>query len=211
MENQGRPPSGRIAFSFHPEKVVQALVYFSERGVRNLTKLKAAKLLFFADKYHLLKYGRPVVGDRYVCMNYGPVPSEALSLMNDALSPVEVEDPARDEFRNHLRIIDRGFWGKLDFPHFAARGATNREVFSPSDFEALDFVVREYGPKSARVLVDLTHEEEAFKCTDPLRTPGSAVDIPYELFFKGAPDAADMLRVVEAEQEDRDAAGMLAG
>jgi hypothetical protein len=52
-----------IRFRFAPEKLVQALAFFADRGVRDLDKMKAAKLLFHADKYHLLTYGRPVLGD----------------------------------------------------------------------------------------------------------------------------------------------------
>ena len=64
---------------------MQALAFFSQRGVTDLTKLKAAKLLFFADKLHLNRYGRPILGDCYFCLDHGPVPSFSLNEMNDAL------------------------------------------------------------------------------------------------------------------------------
>jgi uncharacterized phage-associated protein len=209
MGSPGRART-RIAFDFQPEKVIQALAFFSASGINDLTKLKAAKLLFYADKYHLLKYGRPVVGDRYVCMNYGPVPSEALNLMNDVLAPVEVDDAEREEFEAALQV-DRGFLNRHRNPRFRARGPVNRSVFSESDIEALDYVAKAYGKHTASQLVDLTHEEEVFKCTDPARRPGGAVDIPYELFFTGAPAGAEeVLRLVQAEQEDREAAKALA-
>src|SRR5260370_8228699 len=75
----------QIRFRFALEKLVQALVFFAQHGVRDLDKMKAAKLLFHADKYHLLKYGPPVIGDQYACMEYGPVPSASLNVMNDVL------------------------------------------------------------------------------------------------------------------------------
>ncbi len=65
-----------IRFRFQLPKVINALAYFASHGIRDLTKLKAAKLLYYVDKYHLLKYGRPVIGDHYVCMDFGPVPSD---------------------------------------------------------------------------------------------------------------------------------------
>ena len=37
------------------------------------------------------------------------------------------------------------------------------------------------------------------------RPPGSSVIMDYRLFFEGHPEAQDMLRFVEAQQEDRDA------
>ena len=36
---------------------------------------KVFKTLYFADKNHLSKFGRPITGDWYVAMKNGPVPS----------------------------------------------------------------------------------------------------------------------------------------
>ena len=33
------------------------------------------KILYFAEKKHIAKYGSPILGDRFVAMKYGPVPS----------------------------------------------------------------------------------------------------------------------------------------
>lgn len=119
-----------IRFRFAPEKLVQALAYFSHRGVRDLDKMKAPKLLFHADKYHLLTYGRPV--------------------MNTS------------------------------------------------------------GRRSAWELNQESHNEPSWKIANESRPPGSSVIMDYRLFFEGHPEAADMLRFVEAQQEDRDSAEELA-
>jgi len=44
----------RIQFECDPIKLGQALAYLSG-GIHDLTKLKAAKLLYFADKLHLTR------------------------------------------------------------------------------------------------------------------------------------------------------------
>ena len=49
---------GRLRFAFNEEKMIQALAFFSLRGIQDLTKLKAAKLLYHADKLHMNRYGR---------------------------------------------------------------------------------------------------------------------------------------------------------
>src|SRR5208337_1007198 len=79
-----------LTFDFNIEKLVHALAYFSTSGIRDLTKLKAAKLLYFADKEHLLEHGTPILGDVYFCMDFGPVPSMSLNEMSGAINGSEV-------------------------------------------------------------------------------------------------------------------------
>src|ERR1700681_3309737 len=64
-----------MPFSFSHRKATQALNFFANRAGGSINKMKVLKLVYFADRYHLRKYGRPVVGDEYVAMNYGPVAS----------------------------------------------------------------------------------------------------------------------------------------
>ena len=67
----------RLSFRFNVDKLIQALTFLASKGVANLTKLRAAELLFFADKYHLRKFGRPILGDAYYCLDKSPIPSDA--------------------------------------------------------------------------------------------------------------------------------------
>ena len=58
----------------------------SSRGQVSLVEqAEGSKLLYFADKSHLLGHGAPILGDVYWCMDYGPVPSFALNEMSAPL------------------------------------------------------------------------------------------------------------------------------
>lgn len=193
-----------ITFRFDVDKLVQALAYFAHREVPGLTKLKAAKLLYFADKEHLLRYGRPIVGDVYYCLENGPVPSAAVNIMSAASEESEVagEDPILALFTRYLGVDHSGRW-----PHFVAQREPDTEIFSESDIEILDRVISSYGPRSAWDLIQLTHREKTWQIPNERRPAGSSIRIPYQLFFAGADaEAQRMLRLVEAQQEDRDLA-----
>ena len=198
----------QIRFRFAPEKLVQALVFFAQQGVRDLDKMKAAKLLFHADKYHLLQYGRPVIGDQYACMEYGPVPSASLNVMNDVVAHDKHFKPlAKDLFDEYL-TVEKSMFRK--YPVFRARKDPDLDVFSESDVEALEYAQKNYGSTPAWKLSEQSHDEPSWKLANEQRAPGSSVIMDYRLFFEGHPEAADMLRFVEAQQEDRDAAEELA-
>jgi uncharacterized phage-associated protein len=198
----------QIRFRFSPEKLVQALAFFAQRGVRDLDKMKAAKLLFHADKFHLLKYGRPVIGDQYACMEYGPVPSASLNVMNDALARDEHFPPMAKELFDDYLIVEKSIFRK--YAVFRAKREPDLDVFSDSDIEALEYAQKTYGAKSAWTLSEQSHAEPCWQAANENRAPGSSIMMDYRLFFEGHPEAADMLRFVEAQQEDRDASDELA-
>lgn len=75
-------------------------------------------------------------------------------------------------------------------------------VFSASDIEALDHVIEEYGNYSASELVDLTNADATWQVPDRVREASGTEPIPYQLFFEDSDE--DLLKFVEAEQEDRE-------
>jgi uncharacterized phage-associated protein len=69
-----------MSLSIAHRKAAQALNYFARQEGGSINKLKALKLLFFADRYHLRKFGRPVSECTYFAMAHGPVASEAKNI-----------------------------------------------------------------------------------------------------------------------------------
>jgi len=193
----------QIRFKFDPEKLVQSLAFFACRGVDDLDTLKAVKLLYFADREHLLMYGRPILGDDYYCMKNGPIATNALSQIQDALSSTPTGD--HDALFEEYLGVDRAH----QYARFTSKKDPNLDVFSTSDLEVLDRVLKTYGGKSAWSLRDLAHLDECVRRADEerlLRNVGS-VRIPFELFFIGTD--SKLLPLVEADQENRDFAESL--
>lgn len=173
---------------------MQALAFFSQRGVTDLTKLKAAKLLFFADKLHLNRYGRPILGDCYFCLDHGPVPSFSLNEMNDAL---DVNPESRTEEPALLRVLAVSP-GKLPVFYLKDASLFDPDVFSQSDLEVLEEVAAIHGKKPAWQLREESHTEPAWKIADTFRTSGSRSQMSYEDFFD--PENRDLLALVLENQ-----------
>ncbi len=75
-------------FNLHREKAVNSLLFV----INNLEKAdthKTYKILYFADQKHLLRYGRPIFGDTYVKMKYGPVPSFVKNVVDENIEGLE--------------------------------------------------------------------------------------------------------------------------
>jgi uncharacterized phage-associated protein len=136
-----------MPFSFSPRKATQALNFFARKAGGNVNKMKALKLVYFADRYHLRKYGRPVVGDEYVAMNYGPVASgtKDLAEMSDFLG--------EEEARYAKKFIEPSESGRM----YRSISDVDEKVFSESDREALAFAWSRFGRVDKFELSKLTH------------------------------------------------------
>ncbi|HZQ25300.1 MAG TPA: Panacea domain-containing protein [Terriglobales bacterium] len=180
-----------IKFEFNLDKLIHAIAFFSSKDVPHLTKLKIAKLLYFADKRHLLEHGRPILGDVYWCMEFGPVPSFALNEMSEAIEHSEVVAGSGSsdysKMNEMLRVKKPLFGG---YPHFEAKHPFDANIFSDSELSVLTAVAREFGSKTAHDLVTMTHAEPTYRIANESREPKGRAPIPYELFFVGAPSAS---------------------
>lgn len=142
-----------MPFSFSHRKATQALNFFAHRSGRSINKMKALKLVYFADRYHLRKYGRPVVGDEYVAMNYGPVASgtKDVAEMSDFLG--------EEEARYAKKFIEPSESGLA----YSSVADVDEKVFSESDREALRFAWGRFGRVEKYALSKLTHRYPDWK------------------------------------------------
>lgn len=139
--------SGHLRFETNHEKATQALNYLARAQGGRINKMKALKLIFFADRYHLRKYGRPIVGDAYWAMSYGPVASMVMNIADND----DWLDSCEREYANQ-------FVQSSEDHHFVeAIGDLDQRVFSSSDLEALNFVWSKLGRLGPWDLVDLSH------------------------------------------------------
>jgi len=185
----------RIRFSFSVEKFADAMALLADQ-VHDLTTLKAVKLLYLADREHLLRYGRPILGDWYACMEQGPVPSRAYELLKQVRDP-EPTVPLRGIDVVRSRIEARK--GRR-YAQFKRHGTLTLSALSKSETTVLNETLKKFGHKKVRDLVNITHQHVAWKKSD---ASGDHV-MDYRAFFEDAPGHEDMRELMEEEQTDRD-------
>lgn len=137
----------KMLLEFDYKKAIQAINYLAKKEGGQIDKLKLVKLIYFADRYHLRRYGRPLANDAYFAMRLGPVGSS-------------VKDIA--EFSNFLDVEEIGYASKyltrgVEDNTLVSIADTDEEVFSESEIEALGFAYKEFGSYTASKLVDITH------------------------------------------------------
>jgi uncharacterized phage-associated protein len=175
-----------VAFPYDQERATQAVLWLLAQHGGKLPVLKLMKLVFFADRLHLARYGRPIVGGRYVAMPYGPVASE----LKDDVDEPKPPRPAFEREGNDVKAL----------------GAYDEDVLSDSDLEVLAETNAKYGRLDTFRLRDLTHELEAWRKNYKEGAEKRSFPLPYEDFFADLDDEArQMLAIIEEDCEARTA------
>ena len=165
------------------QKIAQALNLVANKcGQGQLNRMKAIKLLYLADRYHIRKYGRPLTGDRYFAMKKGVVGSIARDLTNDSEF---LDDEMKVYAQKYLKPVGEHAYKVLE--------NMDPSVFSQTDIEALEFSIVNFGKYNQWDLADLTHVfPEWKKFEKEALQPGGVEAMKYEDFFDD-PDENDPL------------------
>src|SRR3989344_1297582 len=137
----------KMLLEFDYKKATQAINYLTKKEGGQIDKLKLIKLIYFADRYHLRRYGRPMINDAYFAMPLGPVGSS----VKDIAEFSSFLDESELKYANSY--IGRGGGANT----VVSIADVDSGIFSKSEVEALDFAYNEFGAKTPSVLVDITH------------------------------------------------------
>jgi uncharacterized phage-associated protein len=176
-----------MRFQFDERKGTEALAYIAEQWP-NVTIFFASKVLFFAEKNHLNRYGRPIVADTFIAMPNGPVPSTLYDFIkgNFGLSG----DP--ETFKAAIDTTQH--------PHIKAKRSYDTSTLSGSDIECIDESIAFCRTKGFGHLSQLTHQERSW-ADAPANMP-----MDYELFID---DDNEMREAILAEAREFAAYGVL--
>jgi uncharacterized phage-associated protein len=166
-----------LRFGFNERKAVEALTFIADRWPR-VTPFFVSKALFFAEKWHLNQYGRPIIADTFIAMPWGPVPSTVYDFIRGQLQ--FAGDP--DAFQNAVKINTKGEHLELE-----ARRKPNTELLSASDIECIEAAIQFCKLRSVHELSELTHHERAWR-EAPVN---GAMD--YEAFIDDKPNRDELI------------------
>ncbi len=147
-----------LKFAFNEAKAIEALAYIASRHA-GFTPFFVSKILFFAEKWHLNRYGRPIMADTYVAMPRGPVPSTVKNFIDGNWNWVE-EPEGLAEAVSFQRNTGPA---RLN----PGRREPNLDLLSESDIECLGEAIDFCACRTLGVLSNLTHFEKAWAEADP--------------------------------------------
>lgn len=162
----------KAMFDIDKSKAINSILFvISKLGVEKSDKHKVFKILYFADQKHLVRYGRPITGDIYIKMDYGPVPSY-------------LKDIADGNEKKGLIKIEGKFYLSSSYPY-------SEDEFSESELECLTEAIDENINISFGDLTEKSHDKAWQNATR---------HIDYMSMAMAVTDDVNILKYIKANQ-----------
>lgn len=134
--------------------ILEALCYLLSK-LKRADKIHLVKLMYLADKYHVMNYGRTISNDSFVAFKNGPAGSQTTDVLEfDSYVLGEYVDLAR-------QTIQKG--ERFEYLPGEKCPIDSFEMLSESDIEALDFVIGNFGNMDKWDVVSYTHSLKEWK------------------------------------------------
>jgi putative zinc finger/helix-turn-helix YgiT family protein len=153
-----------------PAKIANLVTYYIQHSKPDFNdKLKLNKQLFFTDFTHYKNYGTSISGLSYRSIKYGPVPAN----YDNIYAYLENEQLISSQF---LKMPNGGarevFLSEADF---------DKNLFTEQEKETIETIIERFANISTWDIVELSHQEKAWKELEANRELISYQDYAFEL------------------------------
>jgi hypothetical protein len=118
------------------QSIIEAICYVLLK-LHRADKIHIVKLLYLADKYHLMNYGRTITDDEFKAFSHGPGGSRTIDVLEfDAFV-----------LGKDIELAKKLFQREEEYEYLPGEECLTHqiEMLSESDIEALDFAITNFG------------------------------------------------------------------
>ena len=169
--------------SYDDLKKINVLRYIISKKVNN--KINILKVVYMANKYHLQRYGREVVEDRYRAMEYGPVPFSIYDILKQI---------ANEGIYNNAIDFSRMFSSMNNGLCYESNEKADFNYLSETDKECLDQAVNVLNHRGVDLAEERVSRDQAYSATRRNE------EIPFVQIVKSLPNHKDLMQYLELEQ-----------
>jgi hypothetical protein len=166
-----------IKFRLDTDRCIQGIQWLAVNQP-GITQFYIGVVFFFADKRHLMDWGRPISGDQYIATEHGPAPFTIYELLkSDSGAPDEIAKALNARLRTVTHENRIQIFSVEEKPSYPALSRTDREYL----LEAL----QTYGKMSYDELLRHYAGDPAYAAASELAGVNNELDV--RLWFKDDP------------------------
>jgi uncharacterized phage-associated protein len=172
-----------LKFKPKMDKIVELLLYLAHKRP-GADKYQAVKFFYLADREHLNRYGRPITFEQYYALDYGPVASNALNLLERDKFTLKRADLKSLPFETEVGKLKNG---KETIYIRKPLREVDPDLFSKSDLRVFDEIIAKYGNATFDELYNETHKHLAYtEAWEKRRFGQKRAEMHYDDMVEGA-------------------------
>jgi len=174
------------------DKIKASVLYVLTQFPEGIDFIKLFKIMYFAEKEHLISYGRSITRDSFHALKHGPVPSFTYKAIQVNQGKIK-ETTDLNEIASAIIILDDKIYAKIN---------ADQDELSVSDVRCLDNAISKCKDVDSYTLSNLSHKDAAWKEAysrsqdDPEKNKMTLIDIAR--FGNASQDIINKIR--ESEQ-----------
>lgn len=166
--------------NFNYKKSVQALNYLAVLEGGAINYMKALKLIWLSDRYHLRNHGRTITGDKYYALKNGPV----ASFTKDIIINKHITEELNKYSSTFVSV--NGY-------DLSTNSQPNINVFSQKELEVINTVYDNYKSMTEFEISEFSHNFPEWKqYEEKIKKTGSSYVIDMNLFFENYKDKTNL-------------------
>jgi uncharacterized phage-associated protein len=166
--------------TFNYKKSVQALNYLAVLEGGAINYMKALKLIWLSDRYHLRNHGRTITGDKYFALKNGPV----ASFTKDIIINKHITEEQSEYSSTFVSV--NGY-------DLSTNSEPNTNVFSQKELEVINTVYDNYKGMDEFEISEFSHNFPEWKqYEEKIKKTGSSYVIDMNLFFENYKDKTNL-------------------
>lgn len=159
--------------TYNEKKAAQVAAFFLFRANGKMPILKLMKLMYLAERASYQEFGEPIIGDKLVSMDHGPVLSITYQHINGEIHSVEGGWDTWVSGRENYDV-------SLQDPSCIRSPELDLLELCDADIDVMDQTWGQFGHMTKWQIRDYTHEH----CPEWQNPKGSMIPMDFQSFFK---------------------------
>lgn len=175
------------------EKIKATVLYILKNTQKDIDYIHLFKVMYFAQKEHLLNYGLPIMDDSFYARKHGPVPAFTYKVLHIMEGKA---DDASDEIKNFANNLTISFKDGHQMVGLKEGADCDMDELSESNIETLDKWIAKCKDVKAFELINLSHDKAWEKANRRALQTGEDTKIPLYDIAEAAGASKEMLGVI---------------
>ena len=181
-------------------KIKSTILYILEKFPEGIDYIRLFKIMYFAQRQHLVVYGSPLMEDTFVARKLGPVPAFSYKVVKYKEGALLDKCAITEELMDVANSIVVSCEGDVKIVKKVSDVVYDEDELSVSNIKMLDTSIEFCKSKDSKELSKLSHDKAWKFCDKIYKETGENIPMTYYKIAEAGDATKSMLKVIKDRQ-----------